>query len=329
MATFMGSGDTQGWLRKYLSWERPELKGDVGVCTLILPELQDEETPGPLQNIRAAICAIAELFAQKYDDAFPQLGSFVSGVWEMLTTVGPGTGEDLVSSSEPEIGANPPASVESSSILVRGGEDGQSSRHVFIPRYHASLLRADHLAQHEHSAWVHAFVKLADCSTSEHEEEMFEDDPGEYIRRDLEPSTGSSMTPSFERADLVESDTRRQAATDFTQALMELFEGPVTEIITGFITTFLNVSVVHALSLNQQDYGANPHEKWKSKDTAIYLLTSIAARGSTQQVCCRAQLGLKGSSASPRPTCSSMLWSFSGPTSSQTSKRPQEPSIPS
>jgi exportin-2 (importin alpha re-exporter) len=59
----------------------------------------DDEAPGPLQKIRASICEIAELFAQKYLSDFPQLGSFVDGIWNMLTTVGPGTREDVVSFS--------------------------------------------------------------------------------------------------------------------------------------------------------------------------------------------------------------------------------------
>lgn len=52
---------------------------------------------------------------------------------------------------------------------------------------------------------------------------------------------------------------------------MEQFEGPVTDIIKGYISSFL------------QQYTANPAENWKAKDTAIYLLVSIASRGSTQQ----------------------------------------------
>lgn len=60
-------------------------------------EQDDDEAPGPLQKIRSSICEIAELYAQKYLDAFPQLGIFVNGVWTMLTTVGPGTREDVVS----------------------------------------------------------------------------------------------------------------------------------------------------------------------------------------------------------------------------------------
>jgi exportin-2 (importin alpha re-exporter) len=86
---------------------------------------------------------------------------------------------------------------------------------------------------------------------------MFEDDPAEYIRRDLEPS--------------LESDTRRQAAAEFTQALMANFEAQVTEIIQGYVKQGL------------AQYSQNPSENWKAKDTAIFLLTSIASRASTVQ----------------------------------------------
>lgn len=55
---------------------------------------------------------------------------------------------------------------------------------------------------------------------------MFEDDPAEYVRRDLEGS---------------DSDTRRQAATNFTRALMEQFEKKVTEIITVYVQNHLQV----------------------------------------------------------------------------------------
>lgn len=87
MIEFMG-GDQPGWLRKYLDWEVEELKGD-----------DDDEAPGPLQKIRSSICEIAELYAQKYSDVFTQLGSFVDGVWNMLTRVDTSTREDVVSDS--------------------------------------------------------------------------------------------------------------------------------------------------------------------------------------------------------------------------------------
>ena len=41
-----------------------------------------------------------------------------------------------------------------------------------------------------------------------------------------------------------ESETRRQAASDFTRALMERFEGPTTAIITRYINAYLQVRLV-------------------------------------------------------------------------------------
>ena len=125
---------------------------------------------------------------------------------------------------------------------------------------------------------------------------MFEDDPLEYIRQDLEPSTGQ-LCPDcygFAQADsraFLESDTRRQAATDFTRALMQLFESQITGIVGGHINTYLQVRIDSChrpfrvlITCFLQQYAGNPAENWKSKDTAIYLLTSIASRGSTQHV---------------------------------------------
>lgn len=68
---------------------------------------------------------------------------------------------------------------------------------------------------------------------------------------------------------IADAETRRQSASDFTRALMEQFESRVTEIISRYIQGYL------------AEYASNPQANWKSKDTAIFLLTSIAARGST------------------------------------------------
>jgi exportin-2 (importin alpha re-exporter) len=52
---------------------------------------------------------------------------------------------------------------------------------------------------------------------------------------------------------------------------MEQFETRVTEIISRYIQVHL------------EKYASDRTTNWKSKDTAIFLLTSIAARGSTAQ----------------------------------------------
>ncbi|GHJ89066.1 hypothetical protein NliqN6_5468 [Naganishia liquefaciens] len=211
------TGEEFGLIGKYLRWEKPELLGD-----------DDDDVPGPIQKVRATICEIAQLFALKYSDDFPQLGLFVSGVWQMLGTVGMGTRDDQLVSK----------SLGFLSVVVKMGS-------------HRSLFEAQSTLEN----FVDRII-LPNMVMRTHEEEMFEDDPLEYIRQDLEPST--------------ESDTRRQAATDFTRALMQLFESQITGIVGGHINTYL------------QQYAGNPAENWKSKDTAIYLLTSIASRGSTQ-----------------------------------------------
>lgn len=87
-----------------------------------------------------------------------------------------------------------------------------------------------------------------------------------------------------------DSETRRQAASDFTRALMEQFEHQVTAIVTQYVGAYLSVSLcasakgVTELILVQQQYAADLKTNWKSKDTAIFLLTSIASLGSTVQV---------------------------------------------
>lgn len=52
---------------------------------------------------------------------------------------------------------------------------------------------------------------------------------------------------------------------------MEQFEQQVTAIVTTYVNAYL------------QQYASNAQANWKAKDTAIFLLTSIAARGSTLQ----------------------------------------------
>ena len=58
---------------------------------------------------------------------------------------------------------------------------------------------------------------------------------------------------------------------DFTRALMEQFDQQITSIIGRYISAYL------------QQYQSDPVGNWKSKDTALFLLTSIASRGSTAQ----------------------------------------------
>lgn len=104
-------------------------------------------------------------------------------------------------------------------------------------------------------------VVVPNVALREHDIEQFEDDPLEFIRLDLSVSASGT--------DLA---TRRQAAADVLQALVGSgYEAEATEIVGTWINTGL------------AEYGSNKGESWKAKDSAVYLLTAVATRGSTSQ----------------------------------------------
>jgi hypothetical protein len=71
---------------------------------------------------------------------------------------------------------------------------------------------------------------------------------------------------------VAENETRRRSATSFTRALLEQFSSQITAIISRYVGQFL------------QEY-AGDRSKWRGKDTAVYLLSSIASTGGTTMVC--------------------------------------------
>ncbi|CEI96205.1 hypothetical protein RMCBS344292_10371 [Rhizopus microsporus] len=88
------------------------------------------------------------------------------------------------------------------------------------------------------------------------DEELFEDNPIEYIRRDLEGS---------------DTDTRRRAAADFIKGLLERYEAAVTKIMSEHIYNYL------------MTYSSNPAMNWRYKNTAIFVSVAISSLSSTAQ----------------------------------------------
>jgi exportin-2 (importin alpha re-exporter) len=82
-------------LHKYLTWTRPELT---------TPDDDDEEEAGPLEKIRASICEIAELYTQRYLDAFPMIDKFVETTWTLVTGLGSSVKYDIVSLKSSNLG---------------------------------------------------------------------------------------------------------------------------------------------------------------------------------------------------------------------------------
>ncbi|KAK9881974.1 hypothetical protein WA026_018163 [Henosepilachna vigintioctopunctata] len=68
-----------------------------------------------------------------------------------------------------------------------------------------------------------------------------------------------------------DADTRRRAACDLVNTLSQNFEKRIMEIFEQYLQVMLN------------KYAENPKQNWRSKDAALYLVTSLVSRGATQK----------------------------------------------
>jgi len=209
-------------LHKYLTWEIPYLISDRQ------QEADDEEEgeAGDLEKIRASICEVVELYSLRYLDVFPMMDVFVKTCWDMLTRLGRQQRSDILVSKATRF----------LSVVVKM----PSQKSLFD-----SLETLEAICEK---------IVLPNMFLRNFEVEMFEEDPAEFVRRDLEGS---------------DSDTRRQAAIEITRALIEQFQKEVTGIITRYVQNYL------------QQYAADPAGNWRLKDAAVSLVASIASRSST------------------------------------------------
>ncbi|XP_013392987.1 exportin-2-like [Lingula anatina] len=194
-----------------------------------LLQTQDEEEAGLLEHVKSQICDNVALYAQKYDEEFcNHLPKFVDTIWHLLVTTGQEVKYDLLVSNAIQFLA---------SVAERPG--------------YKSLFQATETL---HSICEKVIVPNMQFRAAD--EETFEDNPEEYIRRDIE---GSDI------------DTRRRAACDLVKALSKNFEGPVIQNFSQYVQAML------------LEYAKNPATNWKNKDVAIYLVTSLAAKAQTQK----------------------------------------------
>ncbi len=200
-------------LHKYLTYDNSLL------------HTQDDNEAGPLELVKSGVFEVLVLYIQKYEDAFGQhVEQFIGSSWNLLTTVGPETKYDILVSK----------ALQFLTAVTR------------IPQHAQTFNSESTMSQ------VVERVILPNLTLRESDIELFEDEPIEFIRRDLEGS---------------DSDTRRRAATDFLRQLMTQFEKMVPKVVFRYLEHYLS------------DYSRDQKANWKSKDTAVYLYSSVAAKG--------------------------------------------------
>lgn len=188
----------------------------------------DDDEPGVVEQLRSQICENLVMYAQKYDEEFAShLPQFVNDVWNLLVIIGPQAKYDLL--------------VSNALSFLSTVADRKQYQHLFAdPAVLSSICEK---------------VILPNIQFRNLDEELFEDNPEEYIRRDIE---GSDV------------DTRRRAACDLIKVLGKSFEQEIEKIFGAYVRSML------------ESYASNS-QNWQSKNAAIFLVTSLAARGQTQK----------------------------------------------
>lgn len=200
------------FLKFYLTYQNP-----------VIDSQTDEDQIGILEEIRANICEALQLYTLKYEEEFTSfVQEFSQLALQLLVSLGPQSKYDLV--------ANKALGFLTSVVKLP----------TYLPFFESSL---EQLIEQ---------VIIPNIILRDQDEELFEDDPIEYIRRDLEGA---------------DDDTRRRAATDFLRELAATLESKVTPIVLRLVQAALT------------QYEQNPTQNWRSKHTATYLFSAIAAKG--------------------------------------------------
>jgi len=184
---------------------------------------------GHLEQVKSQICDNISLFAQNYGENFADyLPKFVTAVWNLLVTTSLEQKYDILVSN----------SIQFITAVVQR------------PQYRELFENEDSLKNIcEKIVIPNLFLRDVDI-------EIFEDNPEEYIRKDIE------------RSDI---DTRRRAASDLVQALSTQFEKQVVAIFSSYVTELLQVSAT------------DPKKNWRQQDVALFLVTTLASKAQTKK----------------------------------------------
>lgn len=188
-------------------------------------EDDDDETAGPLELLKTDICEALTLYTQRYEEEFAKyMPKFVEASWSLLMNTGLQPKNDLI-----------------------------INRCLSFLTAVAKFERNIHMFNSEQTLiQIIEGIIIPNIELRESDLELFEDEPLEFVRKDLEGS---------------HSDTRRQAATEFLRELAGKLEGEVTRLVMRYVNQFL------------QMYAQQPDQAWIKKSTAVSLFRAIAAKG--------------------------------------------------
>jgi exportin-2 (importin alpha re-exporter) len=179
-----------------------------------------DEAPGALHCVQREVCEVYNLYCSRYEEEFkPFLDAVSQKVWETLTRL----------PNEPKYDTLVSAAILFLTSISKGVDHQLFASETTLKQVCESIV-------------------IPNLRFSDLDEENFEDNPVEYIRRDIEGSDG---------------ETRRRSACELVKGLRKHFEQQVTQIFSAYVNRML------------EEYRGNPKEHWRSKDVALFLVTAL------------------------------------------------------
>ncbi|KAJ9171521.1 hypothetical protein P3X46_014879 [Hevea brasiliensis] len=176
-----------------------------------------------VDDLRAAVCENISLYMEKNEEEFKgYVEGFALSIWTLLGSVSQSSSRDRLAVTAIKFLTTVSTSVQHI-LFANDGVIPQICQSIVIPN-----------------------VRLRD-----EDEELFEMNYIEFIRRDME---GSDL------------DTRRRIACELLKGIATNYRTRVTELVAVQIQNLLT------------SYAANAAANWKDKDCAIYLVVSLASK---------------------------------------------------
>jgi exportin-2 (importin alpha re-exporter) len=193
---------------KFLSYKNP-----------LLLNADESYDSGPIEKLQIAIVENLNLYATKYEDEFtPYLGHFTKIIWQLLLEVGEQPKFDILATS-------------SIKFLT-----SVCSKQMNVPLFTDEVLRE--IIEH---------IVVKNLTATEADEELFEDNPTDYIRKDMEGT---------------DQDTRRRSASELVRGLLKFFNVKISQLCVTYIGAML------------EQYRTTMD--WRAKDAALHLVLAVA-----------------------------------------------------
>jgi exportin-2 (importin alpha re-exporter) len=198
----------------------------------------DPQEAGPIEKLKTGIIENLILYATKYEEMFtPYLGQFTELLWQLLVST----------PSEPKYDQLTTVAIKYLTTI----SSKQMNSHLFTDEILRQIIEQ---------------IIVPNLMSTDNDEELFHDNPSDYIRKDMEGS---------------DQDTRRRAACDFIRSLLKNFRNKTTEICMTYIDGLLQQYTSSTVTSASTSTSTSSSKNWRLKDGALHLVLASSILSTT------------------------------------------------